>query len=170
MYGQYRGIIGGYSYNFNILKRYVNPSDKTGYHVCLCTLFLYCLPLLVFSQRNAWGWGHQEAGKRRELSPYIRPQARRAILKTIRIVGYFPNRGRYKVRAFPMSPFHSSDCIYRRGKRGIQFEIISASGYPESIFKVKDIKQETDAMAGVFSLILNAFEFYFCIEWLSKST
>ena len=32
------------------------------------------------------------------------------------------------------------DRIYRRGKRGIQLEIISASGYPESIFKEEDIE------------------------------
>jgi len=83
----------------------IKQGTKCIYVLC----FLYCLPLLVFSQRNAWGWGHPEAGKRHELSPYIRPQARRAILKTIRIVEYFPNQGQYKVRAFPMSPFHSSD-------------------------------------------------------------
>ena len=77
---------------------------------------------------------------------------------------------RLSTRLIDQLSINGIDRIYRRGKRGIQFEIISTSGYPESIFKVKDIKQETDAMAGVFSLILNAFEFYFCIEWLSKST
>lgn len=109
LYGQYRGIIGGCSYNFTILKRYVNPSDKTGYHVYLRTLLLMLsssaciLPTQPLGMGTSWSW--------KETWVFLtdKAQARHTILKTIRIVEYFPNQGQYKVRAFPMSPFHSSD-------------------------------------------------------------
>ena len=64
------------------------------------------------------------------------------------------------------------DRIYRRGKRCLQLKIISAGRQPERIFERKDIQQQTDAVAGVFCFILDAFQFdvvsNVCVKALSR--